>query len=201
MLLVLGGEIRIMWNKPGDRMIRSNLIGVGIALMMLIVGCGFSGDVEAEASASLVTACLEGDLRTVVAAVRAGADVNEASIAGTPLQIAARQGHAEIVRFLLKSGANPDDNPGLFVERTPLQEAIMKNHYDVVVALVEGGADVNKKNTNGRTPLDFAALALDDPTIAEFLLQRGAQFSRPENTKALKALGGDVREFRRRLTQ
>lgn len=183
-------------------MIRSISVAISIVLAMLTVG-GYAagGNAEANVSPSLVTACLQGDLRAVTSAVDAGADVNKPSMAGTPLQIAAREGHVEIVRFLLKSGANPDDNPGLFVGRTPLQEAIMKNHYDVVVALVEGGADVNKKNTNGRTPLDFAALALDDPTIAEFLLQHHAQFSRPENTEALKALGGDVRELRRRVMQ
>jgi len=188
-------------HKSRVRMSYLRLVGFIFVFTMFVVGCSPSSNAGEEVSRRLVAACLKGDLPAVTSAVEAGADVNNSSMAGTPLQLAARGGHVQVVRFLLESGADPDANPGLFVGRTPLQEAIMKNRYDVVVALVEGEADVNKKNTNGRTPLDFAALALDDPAIAEFLIEHKAQFSRPENTEVLKSFDGNVRELMRVVTQ
>lgn len=60
----------------------------------------------------------------------------------TLLMLAAYAGHAELVRELLKKGAEVDrpNDRG----QTPLAGAVFKLHDDVVKALLEGGADPNK---------------------------------------------------------
>ena len=59
----------------------------------------------------------------------------------TPLMTAARQGSAEIVKRLIKAGANV--NARLPDGRTALLLAIEKGHAECVDALVTSGADVN----------------------------------------------------------
>lgn len=91
----------------------------------------------------------------------------------TPLMVAARAGHRDIVRLLVERGANVDAN-GMY---TPLCMAVYANSLDVVEFLVGCGADVNLPipfgSYAGRTPLMEAAVEGCAP-IAAFLLSRGA---------------------------
>ena len=81
-------------------------------------------------------------MRKVRELLAAGADVNfdqTAHPSCTPLTCAAQQGHAEIVRLLLDSGADisaKDDS-----HLTALQWAQEKGHDDVVSMLKGAGAE------------------------------------------------------------
>jgi ankyrin repeat protein len=70
-----------------------------------------------------------------------------------PLYMASHDGYLDVVRALMKGGADIEKatNDG----ETPLYIASAKDE-DVVSAMIEGGADINKAN-NGCTPLHTAS--------------------------------------------
>lgn len=119
---------------------------------------------------TLVPAIKAGDLAEVERLIAAGAAVNERlPMVGspdddyTPLAIAAREGHADIVRALLEAGANPRRVIGLFLG-TALHEASYFGHADVIRAMTEkrgrAGARASELDAqgayNGFTPLHDA---------------------------------------------
>ena len=85
----------------------------------------------------------------------------------TALMLAAQRKHAEVVRLLLKAGANVDlkeyngqtalmfatEDPYGLQDPNPLKNVSVQT----VKALLDGGADVNLENDNGTTPLLAAA--------------------------------------------
>lgn len=80
----------------------------------------------------------------VIAAIEAGADIEEHDMhgcAGLPLRTACFAGNLAIVRELLKRGANPDaaaqDGPG-----APLRLALRRQHHEVAALLLQHGATV-----------------------------------------------------------
>ncbi|NWZ61051.1 CSKI2 protein, partial [Acrocephalus arundinaceus] len=70
----------------------------------------------------------------------------------TPLHLAAKNGHKEIIRQLLRAGIeiNKQTKTG-----TALHEAALYGKTEVVRLLLEGGVDVNIRNTYNQTALDI----------------------------------------------
>ena len=105
---------------------------------------------------ALLSACHDGDAPKAKAAIKAldPRDVNFIDYSYTPLSMAARFGHPEIVRILIRAGADPnwwDD----FCEAKPLWVAVVCDVPRVAELLLKAGArpdDVNDTN-EGRTPL------------------------------------------------
>ena len=90
--------------------------------------------------------------------VKHGADVNLLTNEATsPLCIAAKHGHVEVVRLLLQV-------PGILVNQatharvTPLCIAIQQGHGDVVRSLLRKDAEPNLGTDSGLTPLHIACL-------------------------------------------
>lgn len=85
--------------------------------------------------------------------VAEGADVNHRGKYGyTPLLVAATQGHADAVRFLLAAGADAtlltnDNAPTLFY-------ACVRGHAEVVELLLDAGADPNANRDTDGDPRD-----------------------------------------------
>lgn len=75
---------------------------------------------------------------------------------GAPLHIAAKNGHQEIVKLLVREGANVNQLDAN--NRTPLSYAAQKNQVHVVQLLLEKEADHNYPDCGGRTPFYYALL-------------------------------------------
>jgi len=99
------------------------------------------------------------------------------------LVIACREGNIEVVRDLLKKGADPNatdipKNPFslslLIQESTPLIEACKNGHIEIVSLLLENGADPQKTTDfTDNTPIIFACKN-NYQDIVLLLLERGA---------------------------
>ena len=90
----------------------------------------------------------------------------------TALHWAADNGHLEVVRVLVKNGA--DINAGTLSDIRPLHNAVVGRHADVVQFLIAKGADVNMLNGQGESPLDEAT-DWGVPDIEKMLKDAGAK--------------------------
>ncbi|KAG0303163.1 hypothetical protein BGZ98_006946 [Dissophora globulifera] len=96
---------------------------------------------------------LQNDVMLTLSLVKSGSPVSQHDLHGcTPLHLAARRGHLEMVMVLVQLGANVNSRG----ERqwTPLHESISQNHSNVSSLLVASGADLLAKNEAGETPED-----------------------------------------------
>uniref|UniRef100_A0A4W5QBP5 Caskin-2 n=1 Tax=Hucho hucho TaxID=62062 RepID=A0A4W5QBP5_9TELE len=82
---------------------------------------------------------------------REGLDGLDNASSNTPLHLAARNGHKDIIRVLLKAGIdiNRTTKAG-----TCLHEAALYGKTEVVCLLLDAGIDVNLRNTYNQTALD-----------------------------------------------
>jgi ankyrin repeat protein len=103
----------------------------------------------------------------------AGAKIETDTSGLTPLMFAASGGNIDMIRFLVKRGANV--NHGVKEgAQTALLSAIYGAHPDAVKALVELKANVNAKTKDGDTPLK-AAMKGDQDDIVKILRAAGAK--------------------------
>lgn len=112
----------------------------------------------------LLAACREGQLEAAQALLVAGASPSKAapcqgcgvSNVLTPLHLAARTASADLVRLLVAAGCDPAQGPGH--NGTPLHHAACYAPGPAtILALLEAGAAVSVLDTEGDTPLQWAA--------------------------------------------
>lgn len=124
-------------------------------------------------------AARRGELETVRALLREGADVNAAQGDGmTAMHWAARNGDVGMIRVLRYAGANLESTTRLG-GYTPLHLASQAGLGDAVRALLEGGSKVGAVTTTGVTALHFAAEA-GQPAAITALLEHGADVNARE---------------------
>jgi uncharacterized protein len=114
-----------------------------------------------------------------------GVNPNESNVAGESPLCLAILGRCEpgIITALLESGARPDspDVSSHRCRRTVLHLAIELMNRTCVEALLRAGADVTIADSEGWTPLHYAA-ASGDAMVANLLLQYGAKANRWSHT-------------------
>ncbi len=74
----------------------------------------------------------------------------------TPLCVAASKGYSDIVKYLIKKGA--DVNKGNIFGSTPLHYAAWASDPELFNALLKAGANINAENNEGQTPLQYACM-------------------------------------------
>ena len=122
-------------------------------------------------------AASEGDLHKIKTLSFQAEDIRQISNPNgySALHIAARQGHVDIVEYLLAQGIEVDlqDRRG----HTALHLAVWGQHEDIVDLLISHGANANHNKGQGQvTPLHVAAKR-GNKVIAEKLLKAGADIN------------------------
>jgi ankyrin repeat protein len=92
----------------------------------------------------------------------------------SPLGLAAKLGHLEIVKLLLDSGCKVEW--GGHVEPSPLYHAAFKGHIEVVKFLIERKANLDYKDEEGWTPL-MTASAMGFIEVVKLLVDAGAKIN------------------------
>ena len=142
------------------------------AVVLVAAACGLTGTLAHAQSEDLVTAAQRGDLPTVNALLKAGADVNDAknTVSGptTALMEASSNGHPEVVQALLAAKADVNAKRGRNSKDgdTALTLASLNGHLNVVQALLAAKADVNA----GSIPALYDAAMAGDLDMVRALL-------------------------------
>ncbi len=146
----------------------------------------------------LRNAASRGDLKEAKAALANNADVNAEGFWGdTPMSLAIKGGHKDMVRLLLDNGADVrylswaaaeghTDIVRLLLDKgadvnfghqgSPLSWAAFKGHTDIVRLLLDKGADVEGKRDFNTSPLILAAEG-GHKDIVRLLLDNGADIN------------------------
>ena len=161
-------SIRNHWNETALDIARRD----GLNAIVSLIEAKDEADADAAQirAQPLVQAIKAGDLQEVERLIAAGARIDErVPMTGspdddyTPLAVAAREGHADIVRLLLEAGADSHRTIGLF-GGTALHEACYFGHTEVIMAMTEAREragvrppDLDAQGVlNGMTPLHDA---------------------------------------------
>ena len=154
-----------------------------VALLLLKHGADPNTRTRTNAGCSALTfASVGGDLRLVEALIEAGATTNLRCRNGlTALGAAAQAGHADIVAYLLKHGADPnawgwrDHNSRQW---TAVCSAACNSQQRILEMLLKIGGDPKTKLSNGDPLITVAARTATKPVL-EMLLEGGADLEAP----------------------
>lgn len=113
----------------------------------------------------------------IVSARPEALEARDAKQGNTPLHWAARQGHYDVARILLKKGANP--NSRTRDGYTPLRDAAFRGNTRIVQLLLDFGARPDSADNRGATPLHWAGHA-GQMEAAALLLQSHASVTRED---------------------
>lgn len=127
---------------------------------------------------SLATLIQKGNTKAALAAIQAGADVNEAQPDGTrPLHWAVSRAEPELVQALLAKKASVDIANEF--GSMPLLEAVKLPNAQIVKMLLDAGAKADAANLDGETALMLAIKAADLSSV-EMLVAKGANVNNVE---------------------
>ncbi len=129
---------------------------------LLVDDRAVNGAIDDELRANLHRAASENHVGVAHILIQHGAKVYiQARDGSTPLHVASRSGHVQIVQELLKkdtSGIDIPDKNGM----TPLHEAVQHKHEKVVELLIKAGANVLARIKHAQTPLDLLLSSLTE---------------------------------------
>jgi ankyrin repeat protein len=128
----------------------------------------------------------------------AGANPNLALLAGeTPVMVAARAGHPQVVELLLTKGANPDAHGSR--GQTALMWAVSQRHPEVVKVLIAHKADLKARSdvwseVMAVPPHGYLPYNLKIPHGGETALMFAARVGDLDSAKLLVAAGANVND-------
>ncbi len=129
----------------------------------------------------LLFAAKNGDLEKLESLLESGnLDVDAANEYGiTALFHAAKEGHYEIVKFLIDNGA--EVGLGDRSETNALMNAARNGHYEIVKFLLKSGAEVNFASKDNMTALAYA-IENGHSAVVKLLLENGANVDSVSST-------------------
>jgi ankyrin repeat protein len=156
----------------------------GVLCVCLGVAIGVTG-VSARGDTPLIEAVKQGNINAVSGLLAKG-EIDAAEADGTTaLHWAVVGDNGDLVRMLLRAGADPNAANRYGV--TPLQAAAVNGTASITGMLAEAGADVNAVLPEGETVLMTAARTGNTATV-ELLLERGADIDARERWYGESAL-------------
>ena len=151
---------------------------IGLAALLAVAGV-LVGAGHAALLAPVLDAAKRGDLETLKAELRSGADVNAAQGDGfTALHWAAKTGNREVAEVLIAAGADIRATTRLG-SHMPLHVAAAAGQADVAEALLKAGAPAAIPTETGARAIHFAA-ASGDPATLTVLADYGADLDAVE---------------------
>jgi ankyrin repeat protein len=111
-----------------------------------------------EGSGGSVAAKQRGYLEIIKALIQGGAKLNGPTRWRSPLLVAASGGDLVLVKFLIKAGADPNAATSVALlerGRSALHNAALGGFAEIVEILIAAGSDVNKRDAEGRSPLQI----------------------------------------------
>ncbi len=148
-----------------------------VVALLFLPGASLLLSAEESVQDMLFRAVRRSNVAAAKRALEAGADINGQTLTTgtTALMTAAQDGDLNLVRFLLRQGA--DVNERDIGNRTALMFAAKKGYTAVARELIQYGADVNASIIRiNETPLMMAAFAGRAPMVA-LLLANGADLN------------------------
>lgn len=125
---------------------------------------------------ALHQAALNGDLRTVMAELAAGASLNQLDHQGTtPLSYALRREQLEVAHYLVDAGADVHCSD---TDIPPLLEAIAANDCSLVEKMLARGADLQRQSGHDGSS---ALMMAESEEMIVLLAARGASFEARNN--------------------
>lgn len=98
------------------------------------------------------------NLEGIKKAIKQGADINAGDELDnrTALHHIAADGFTNLVDFFIKNKANINVEDDYL--QIPLHEAVINEHWQVAYKLIKNGASLDHRDTNGRSPYDYALI-------------------------------------------
>jgi quinoprotein dehydrogenase-associated probable ABC transporter substrate-binding protein len=150
------------------------------ALLKMLLAHGAKLDsIDKDGLTPLAVAAQNGKLKSTLALIEAGADVNAPVAKGgyTPLMLASLSGSGDVVASLIEHGArvNAVNAGGV----TALMIAAASNRSTIAGLLLKSGADINARSEDGRTALSIAQANSNEAVlkVLQDAAQRGAAAS------------------------
>ncbi len=166
-----------------------------IVRLLLERGAFINGDPKRRTEKPLVIASHQSDKERIWLLITSGADVNarqpDMGTGLTPLQELVRWADLETLGLLLKRGANINKKCGVHEGRmsggfTALHTAAGAGRPDVVAFLLENGSDITLTDAQGRSALDYARRALDQPFFRDKRAEKWAEVYRETKAEAYR---------------
>lgn len=167
------GRATVRFHRTMASTASSVLLAMAVTVLLAIGGCG-----NGEAEVSISEAVEKGDLAKVKQLIADGADISASSSTGTPLHLAALNGHTAVARFLIEKGANVDAKIEEDTASVLGKIAVKSFTFDSL------SMDSRIKTAFGVTPLHLAAYGGHDELV-RLLIKKGA------NVNAVFTLGPD----------
>lgn len=159
----LGGFLRHRWKRIGLPLLLGMITIIPVMWGVIIGGHAVRAvfpppdrerATDTEDATNIWSAAASGDLATVKRLVQSGVRVDQPDgrLFMLPLAWAATGDHAEVVAFLLESGADPNQRMG--DENTPLHTACFLGASGSAGLMLGAGADPTARNKQGETPVE-----------------------------------------------